>query len=81
MVVISGLELYSPRLIEVIIDQGVTAGNMTVVWQTALLMLGIAIISLIVSVFRVRISVNATRKLCKGSPFSFISKSSIIFFC
>lgn len=33
MVVISGLELYSPRLIEVIIDQGVTAGNMTVVWQ------------------------------------------------
>ena len=32
MVVISGLELYAPRLIEVIIDKGVTAGNMTVVW-------------------------------------------------
>lgn len=65
MVVISGLELYSPRLIEVIIDEGVTAGNMTVVWQTALLMLGIALFSLAVSVVRVRVSVRAQESFAK----------------
>ena len=65
MVVISGLELYAPRLIEVIIDKGVTAGNMTVVWQTALLMLGIAIISVFISIFRVRISVHAQEGFAK----------------
>ena len=65
MVVISGLELYAPRLIEVIIDKGVTAGNMTVVWQTALLMLGIAIFSVFISIFRVRISVHAQEGFAK----------------
>ena len=74
MVVISGLELYSPRLVEVIIDDGVMAGNLKVVWQTALLMLGIAIFSVLVSIFRVRVSVRAQEGFARDLRSSLFEK-------
>jgi ATP-binding cassette subfamily B protein len=47
-----------PRLIQRIIDLGVTPGNMTVVWQTALLMLGISLLNLAVAVWNTVLSVK-----------------------
>ncbi len=44
------LDLSIPRLIQRIIDQGITANNQQVVTQTALLMIGISIISTLIAV-------------------------------
>jgi ATP-binding cassette subfamily B multidrug efflux pump len=44
------LDLSLPRLIQRIIDQGITANNQQVVIQTALLMIGISIISTLIAV-------------------------------
>ena len=44
------LDLSLPRLIQRIIDQGITANNQQVVTQTALLMIGISIISTLIAV-------------------------------
>jgi ATP-binding cassette subfamily B multidrug efflux pump len=44
------LDLSIPRLIQQIIDQGITANNQQVVTQTALLMVGISIISALIAV-------------------------------
>ncbi len=44
------LDLSIPRLIQRIIDQGITANNQQVVIQTALLMIGISIISTLIAV-------------------------------
>jgi ATP-binding cassette subfamily B protein len=58
MIGMVGLDLMLPRLIQRIVDQGVTPGNMTVVWQTALMMLGISVLTLIVAVGNTIISVR-----------------------
>ena len=44
------LDLSIPRLVERIIDQGINAKNMTVVLQTSVLMLGIAVVSTLIAV-------------------------------
>ncbi len=38
------VDLFQPKLMAKIVDEGVLAGNMTVVWQTGLLMLGLVIL-------------------------------------
>ncbi len=44
------MDLSIPRLVERIIDQGVTAHNQTVVIQTAVLMIGISVLSTVIAV-------------------------------
>ena len=44
------LDLSIPRLVQRIIDQGINAGNMQVVLQTSILMLGISIVSTAIAV-------------------------------
>ena len=58
MISMVGLELMLPRLIQRIVDQGVNTGNLTVVWQTALLMLGISILNLGVAIGNTLVSVR-----------------------
>mgnify|MGYP001187734383 CR=1 FL=1 len=64
------LELAIPRLIQRIIDQGIKQNNLTVVWQTSLLMLGISLLSALVAVgnniFSVRTGENVARDLRDG---------------
>ncbi|KPV48991.1 multidrug ABC transporter ATP-binding protein, partial [Kouleothrix aurantiaca] len=42
-----GMDLLQPRFVQRIVDQGILAGDQTVVTQTALLMVGVAVIGLI----------------------------------
>ena len=58
MIIMVALELTLPRLIQRIVDQGVTPGNLTVVWQTALLMLGISLLNLGVAIGNTLVSVR-----------------------
>ena len=58
MIVMVGLDLALPRLIQRIVDQGVTPGNLTIVWQTALIMLGISVFNLGVAVVNTILSVR-----------------------
>ncbi len=64
------LELAIPRLIQRIIDQGIKGNNLTVVWQTSVLMLGISLLSALVAVgnniFSVRTGENVARDLRDG---------------
>ncbi len=64
------LELAIPRLIQRIIDQGIKQNNLTVVWQTSLLMLGISLLSALVAVgnniFSVRTGESVARDLRDG---------------
>jgi ATP-binding cassette subfamily B protein len=61
------MDLAIPRLIERIIDQGITAKNQQVVLQTSLLMIGISILSTIIavanSVFSVQVGEGVARDL------------------
>ena len=58
MVIMVGLQLMLPRFIQRIVDQGITPGNMTVVWQTTLIMLGIALANLAFAVGNTVLSVR-----------------------
>jgi len=61
------LDLALPRLIQRIIDQGIKANNLSVVVNTALLMLGISLVSVIVTVansnFSIRVGESVARDL------------------
>ena len=61
------LDLSIPRLIQRIIDQGITAHNQTVVVQTALLMIGISVLSTIIAIgnniFSVQVGESIARDL------------------
>lgn len=54
------LDLALPRLVQRIIDQGIAPGNMDVVWQTTLLMLGISLLNTLFSVVNNVLSVSAS---------------------
>jgi ATP-binding cassette, subfamily B, multidrug efflux pump len=64
------LDLTIPRLVERIIDQGITAGNMTVVLHTTLLMLGISVLSAAIAVtnniLSVQVGEGVARDLREG---------------
>jgi len=69
MVIMVALQLTMPGLIGRIVDEGIAPGNMTVVWQTTLIMLGISVLNLIVAVgntiLSVRVSEGFARDLRK----------------
>ena len=44
LIFVSGLTLVTPRIIQIIIDQGIEAQNLTVVWISSLGLLGIALV-------------------------------------
>ena len=60
-------DLSLPRLIQRIIDQGIKANNLSVVVNTAMLMLGISLVSVIVTVansnFSIRVGESVARDL------------------
>ncbi len=59
------LDLSIPRLIQRIIDQGITAHNQQVVTQTALLMIGISIISTLIAVGNNILSVQVGESIAR----------------
>ncbi len=59
------LDLSIPRLIQRIIDQGITAHNQDVVIQTALLMIGISIVSAIIAVGNNIVSVQVGESVAR----------------
>jgi len=59
------LDLSIPRLIQRIIDQGITAHNQTVVIQTALLMIGISIVSTIIAIGNNNLSVRVGESIAR----------------
>ena len=59
------LDLSIPRLIQCIIDQGITAHNQQVVTQTALLMIGISIISTLIAVGNNILSVQVGESMAR----------------
>ncbi len=59
------LDLSIPRLIQRIIDQGITAHNQQVVTQTALLMVGISIVSALIAVSNNILSVQVGESIAR----------------
>ena len=59
------LDLSIPRLIQRIIDQGITANNQQVVIQTALLMIGISIVSTLIAVGNNILSVQVGESIAR----------------
>ena len=59
------LDLSIPRLIQRIIDQGITANNQQVVIQTALVMIGISIVSTIIAVGNNILSVQVGESIAR----------------
>jgi ATP-binding cassette, subfamily B, multidrug efflux pump len=58
MVVMVALQLALPGLIQRIVDDGITPGNMTIVWQTTLIMLGVSVLNLLFAVGNTILSVR-----------------------
>jgi len=58
-------DLSIPRLIQRIIDQGITAHNQQVVIQTALLMIGISIVSTVIAVANSNLSVRVGESIAR----------------
>ena len=58
MVVMVGLQLMLPRMIQRIVDLGITPGNMTIVWQTTLVMLGISLLNMAFAVGNTTLAVR-----------------------
>ena len=59
------LDLSIPRLIQRIIDQGIHAGNMHVVLQTAALMIGISLVSLFIAIGNNNLSVQVGESVAR----------------
>jgi ATP-binding cassette subfamily B multidrug efflux pump len=58
LVIVVVLDLAIPRLVQRIIDQGILAGNMQLVWQTFLLMLAISLINTLFAIGNNNLSVQ-----------------------
>ena len=59
------LDLSIPRLIQHIIDQGILQNNQTVVVQTALLMVGISIVSTLIAIGNNNLSVQVGESVAR----------------
>jgi ATP-binding cassette subfamily B multidrug efflux pump len=57
------MDLTIPRLTQRVIDQGIAQNNLRVVWSTALLMVGAAIVGALLTVANTLISVRVTQRL------------------
>lgn len=67
LVIVVAMDLAIPRLVQRIIDQGITAHNLSVVWQTFLIMLGISAVNTLFAVgnnnFSVQVGEGVARDL------------------
>ncbi len=61
LALVVGTDLSIPRLVQVIIDQGVAAKNLTVVLQTSLLMIGASVLSAVLAIANTIFSVRAAQ--------------------
>lgn len=61
LALVVGVDLYIPRLLQVIIDQGVAKKNMEVILNTSLIMIGASILSAIISIVNTIFSVRAAQ--------------------
>ncbi len=61
LTLVVGVDLYIPRLVQVIIDQGVANKNMEVILNTSLLMIGASIFSALLAVANTIFSVKASQ--------------------
>jgi ATP-binding cassette subfamily B protein len=74
MVIMVGLQLALPRMIQRIVDLGITPGNMTIVWQTTLIMLGIALLNLAVAVGNTILSVKVSEGFARDLRANLFNK-------
>jgi ATP-binding cassette, subfamily B, multidrug efflux pump len=58
LVIVVILDLAIPRLVQRIIDQGIVAGNMQLVWQTFLVMLAISVVDTLFAILNNNLSVQ-----------------------
>ena len=70
-----GADLLIPRLTQRIIDQGISAGNVTVIWTTALIMLGAALVSALLAVGNNYLSVRVAQSFAHDVRSSLMRKS------
>jgi ATP-binding cassette subfamily B multidrug efflux pump len=65
------LDLAIPRLIQRIIDQGITQNNRQVVLQTALLMIGISVLSTVIAIgnniYSIQVGEGVAREIGRAS--------------
>jgi len=61
LALVVGVDLYIPRLIQVIIDQGVATKKMEVILNTSLIMIGASILSAILAITNTIFSVRASQ--------------------
>ena len=61
LTLVVGVDLYIPRLVQVIIDQGVANKNMEVILNTSLLMIGASIFSALLAIANTIFSVKASQ--------------------
>jgi len=65
LVIVVVLDLTIPRLVQRIIDQGILAGNMQVVWQTFLLMLAISAVDTVFAIGNNNLSVQVGESVAR----------------
>jgi ATP-binding cassette subfamily B multidrug efflux pump len=62
LALVVGVDLSIPRFVQVIIDQGVVSKNMSVIFQTSLIMIGASILSALLSLANTVFSVRASQR-------------------
>jgi ATP-binding cassette subfamily B protein len=62
LALVVGVDLSIPRFVQVIIDQGVASKNMSVIFQTSLIMIGASILSALLSLANTVFSVRASQR-------------------
>ena len=61
LVLVAGVDLSIPRLVQVIIDQGVTPKNMEVIFNTSIIMIGASILSALLIIINTLLSVRVAQ--------------------
>jgi len=72
-------ELAIPRLLQRIIDQGILKQDQRLVLQTALVMIGISILSTVIAVGNSVLSVQVGERVARDDPFRLVPKDTGIF--
>jgi ATP-binding cassette subfamily B multidrug efflux pump len=62
LALVVGVDLSIPRFVQIIIDQGVTSRNMSVIFQTSLIMIGASILSALLALANSVFSVRASQR-------------------
>ncbi|MFN2110896.1 MAG: ABC transporter permease, partial [Anaerolineae bacterium] len=80
LVAVVGADLSIPRLTQRVIDDGVKAQNMTVIINTALLMLGVALLEAVISVGNIILSVRVGLRTGTDIRSAFVRKVQALSF-